>query len=45
MTIRTILVDDEKLATQGLQLRLEPHSDVEIVEAEPKKVFDRAGYR
>ncbi len=32
MTIRTILVDDEKLATQGLQLRLEPHSDVEIVD-------------
>src|SRR6187549_2290383 len=31
MTIRTILVDDEKLATQGLQLRLEPHTDVEIV--------------
>jgi two-component system, LytTR family, response regulator len=32
MTIRTILVDDEKLAIQGLQLRLEPHEDVEIVE-------------
>jgi two-component system LytT family response regulator len=32
MTIRTILVDDEKLATQGLQLRLEAHSDVEIVD-------------
>ena len=32
MTIRTILVDDEKLATQGLQLRLEPHTDVEIVD-------------
>ncbi|KTE16822.1 LytR/AlgR family response regulator transcription factor [Sphingopyxis sp. H115] len=32
MTIRTILVDDEKLATQGLQLRLEPHSDVEVVD-------------
>ncbi|WP_432768445.1 MAG: response regulator transcription factor [Sphingopyxis sp.] len=32
MTIRTILVDDEKLATQGLQLRLEPHGDVEIVD-------------
>ena len=32
MTIRTILVDDEKLATQGLQLRLEPHADVEIVD-------------
>src|SRR3546814_10074028 len=32
MTIRTILVDDEKLATQGLQLRLEAHGDVEIVD-------------
>jgi two-component system LytT family response regulator len=32
MTIRTILVDDEPLAIQGLQLRLEPHRDVEIVE-------------
>jgi two-component system LytT family response regulator len=32
MTIRTILVDDESLATQGLMLRLEPHEDVEIVE-------------
>jgi two-component system LytT family response regulator len=32
MTIRTILVDDETLAIQGLQLRLEPHSDVEIVD-------------
>lgn len=32
MTIRTILVDDEKLATQGLQLRLEAHDDIEIVE-------------
>jgi two-component system LytT family response regulator len=32
MTIRTILVDDEKLAIQGLQLRLEPHPDVEVVE-------------
>ncbi|HKX90082.1 MAG TPA: response regulator, partial [Sphingopyxis sp.] len=32
MTIRTILVDDEKLATQGLQLRLEPHADVEVVD-------------
>ncbi|QNM82018.1 response regulator transcription factor [Sphingomonas sabuli] len=31
MTIRTILVDDESLATQGLQLRLEAHDDVEIV--------------
>ncbi len=31
MTIRTILVDDEPLATQGLQLRLEAHDDVEIV--------------
>jgi two-component system, LytTR family, response regulator len=32
MTIRAILVDDEKLAIQGLQLRLEPHGDVEIVD-------------
>lgn len=32
MTIRTILVDDEKLATQGLQLRLEAHPDVEVVD-------------
>src|SRR5437868_11750697 len=31
MTIRTILVDDEPLATQGLQLRLQAHEDVEIV--------------
>ena len=32
MTIRTILVDDEPLAIQGLQLRLQPHEDVEIVD-------------
>ncbi|MCJ8158491.1 LytTR family DNA-binding domain-containing protein [Sphingomonas sp. LaA6.9] len=32
MTIRTILVDDEPLAIQGLQLRLEAHDDVEIVD-------------
>jgi two-component system LytT family response regulator len=32
MSIRTILVDDEPLAIQGLQLRLEKHEDVEIVE-------------
>jgi len=32
MNIRTILVDDEPLATQGLQLRLERHEDVEIVD-------------
>jgi two-component system, LytTR family, response regulator len=32
MTIRTILVDDEPLAIQGLQLRLQKHEDVEIVE-------------
>jgi two-component system LytT family response regulator len=31
MTIRTLLVDDEKLAIQGLQLRLEPFADVEII--------------
>ena len=32
MTIRTILVDDESLAIQGLQLRLQAHDDVEIVD-------------
>ncbi|GGD62366.1 response regulator [Erythrobacter arachoides] len=32
MTIRTILVDDEKLAIQGLQLRLEPFADIEVIE-------------
>ena len=32
MTIRTILVDDEPLAIQGLRLRLEKHDDVEIIE-------------
>jgi len=32
MTIRTILVDDEKLAIQGLELRLEAHPDVEVIE-------------
>ncbi len=32
MTIRTILVDDENLAIQGLMLRLEQHPDVEIVD-------------
>jgi two-component system, LytTR family, response regulator len=32
MPIRTILVDDESLAIQGLQLRLEPHDDIEIVD-------------
>jgi len=32
MTIRTILVDDESLAIQGLQLRLEGHDDVEIID-------------
>jgi two-component system LytT family response regulator len=31
MTIRTVLVDDEPLATQGMQLRLEAHDDVEVV--------------
>ena len=31
MTIRTILVDDEPLAIQGLELRLQVHDDVEIV--------------
>ena len=32
MAIRTILVDDESLAIQGLKLRLEAHEDVEIVD-------------
>ncbi|WBY17052.1 LytTR family transcriptional regulator DNA-binding domain-containing protein [Erythrobacteraceae bacterium WH01K] len=32
MAIRTIIVDDEKLAIQGLQLRLEKFEDVEIIE-------------
>ena len=32
MTIRTILVDDEPLAIQGLELRLQVHDDIEIVE-------------
>lgn len=31
MTIRTIIVDDEKLALQGLQLRLDKFEDVEVV--------------
>lgn len=31
MTIRTLIVDDEKLAIQGLQLRLAPFSDVEVI--------------
>ena len=30
--MRAILVDDEKLAVQGLQIRLEPFDDVEIVD-------------
>lgn len=32
MTIRTILVDDEPLAIQGMQLRLQAHEDVEIID-------------
>ncbi|MDZ7283481.1 LytTR family DNA-binding domain-containing protein [Sphingomonas sanguinis] len=32
MTIRTILVDDERLAIQGMELRLQAHDDVEIIE-------------
>ncbi|MET0310051.1 MAG: response regulator [Sphingomonas sp.] len=32
MTIRTILVDDEPLAIQGLELRLQEHEDVEIID-------------
>lgn len=33
MTIRTILVDDEKLAIQGLQVRLEKFDDVEVIDS------------
>jgi len=32
MTIRTIIVDDEKLAIQGLQLRLEAFDDIEVID-------------
>ncbi|WP_432201501.1 LytR/AlgR family response regulator transcription factor [Erythrobacter sp. W53] len=32
MTIRTLLVDDEKLAIQGLQLRLENFDDIDIID-------------
>src|SRR5690606_32899945 len=32
MSIRTILVDDEKLAIQGLQFRLEKYPDVEVID-------------
>jgi two-component system LytT family response regulator len=32
MTIRTILVDDEPLAIQGLEIRLSAHEDVEIID-------------
>lgn len=32
MSIRTILVDDESLAIQGLRLRLERFDDVEIID-------------
>ncbi|MGF1550163.1 MAG: LytR/AlgR family response regulator transcription factor [Sphingomonadaceae bacterium] len=32
MTIRTILVDDEPLAIQGLELRLEKYDDVEVID-------------
>src|SRR3954466_12763051 len=32
MTIRTILVDDEPLAIQGLELRLQENEDVEIID-------------
>ena len=31
MPIRTILVDDEPLATQGLQLRLQAFDDVDVI--------------
>lgn len=32
MTIRTIIVDDESLAIQGMKLRLDAHADVETIE-------------
>lgn len=32
MTIRTILVDDEKLAIRGLQARLEKFDDIEVID-------------
>ena len=32
MTIRTIIVDDEKLAIQGLEVRLAPFEDVEVID-------------
>ena len=32
MTIRTIVVDEERVASGGLRLRLAPHEDVEIIE-------------
>ena len=32
MTIRTIIVDDEKLAIQGLQLRVQKFPDVEVID-------------
>ncbi|MCB5425436.1 LytTR family transcriptional regulator DNA-binding domain-containing protein [Altererythrobacter sp. CC-YST694] len=32
MSIRTIIVDDEKLAIQGLQLRLQEFTDVEVID-------------
>ncbi len=32
MTIRTILVDDESLAIQGMQVRLEPFDDIEVID-------------
>jgi two-component system LytT family response regulator len=32
MAIKTILVDDEPLAIQGLELRLQPFEDIEIIE-------------
>ncbi len=32
MTIRTIVVDDESLAIQGLTMRLETHGDIEVID-------------
>lgn len=32
MTIKAILVDDEKLAIQGLEIRLEKYEDIEIID-------------
>ena len=37
MTIRTILVDDEPLATEGLRLRLEPFRRYRVVDTHAQR--------